>query len=138
MKETVKEPHSVANIFSHYTRKDVIELFDGHGKHKEVDSLREVPFTNSDFTLYNLSMIASVVHELHVKYPLQAVQGSWFVATIVAVAMSLYGQVPGNLDQFWGTDVKHSVDAALPLFQQMKSCNEQMVIPFPLCQVYRY
>lgn len=118
-----------------YTRGDVVEVFDGHEKHKEADSLREVLFTNSDFTLHDLSMIAKVVHELDVKY--QAAQSSWFVATIVAVAMSLYGQIPDNLDQFWGTNVKRSVDAALPLFQQTKGFSERLVTLFPFCQLHR-
>lgn len=123
---------------------DVIEVFDDHRKHKEADS-RKVVFSNNDFTLHDLSMIARVVHELRMIYPQQAVQSFWFIATVAKVAVSLYGpisagQSPINIfgfgDQLRGANIQASADTALPLFEKLKDTNEKLVITFLHCQLH--
>lgn len=116
----------IPTFVSNYAAMDVIEVFDDHGKGKEVIFL-EVLFTN-DFTLHDLSMIARTVHEVGAKIPWT--ESSWFVATVAKVAVLLYNPTDAGQSM-----VDRSIFA---LFEKLKDANEQLVILFSRCQLHHY
>lgn len=135
------------SYFGAYPAVDNIEPFDDLDQLKEDMVYEEVLGDDLKFTLYELSMVAKVVHDVRSKYHLQSAQCYWFVATVLQVVNLACGEVLGKnvpknslgtclgVTPLGTTTIMECAIEAFSNFQSLKSTNDRKAIELILYSI---